>query len=81
MKIDKILNYLAELLDLSDEEIAESSGHFGVGDMDHFVVDVEVNLGRGAEVLVGLIRLDVAHLVLKAEQNRLQIFRALEEIK
>ena len=69
--------YLVQLLNLSDEKVTESSGHLGVGNVDHLIVNVKIDLGGGSEVLVGLVRLDVAHLMLETKQNRLQIIRAL----
>jgi hypothetical protein len=32
--------------------------------VDHLVMNVKVHLGGRAEVLIGLVRFDVAHLVL-----------------
>jgi hypothetical protein len=65
-------------LNLSDKKVAESGSDLGVGNVDHLIVNVEVDLGGRAEVLAGLVRLNVAHLVLEAQQNSLQILRALK---
>lgn len=43
---------LLELVDLSNEEIPVTVGHLGVSNMDHVVIDVEVQLENGRNLLV-----------------------------
>ena len=40
---------LIELVDLSDEEVTVSWGNLGVRNMDHVLVNVEINFGAGFE--------------------------------
>ena len=54
-------------MNLSNEEVAEARRYFGVGDVDHVLVNIEVDFGRRAELLEGLLGLDVAHFMLKIE--------------
>jgi hypothetical protein len=50
-----LIFYIVELLNLSDEKVTESGGDLGVSNVNHLIVDIKVNLGRRAKVLVGLI--------------------------
>ncbi len=75
-----LIFYIVELLNLSDEKVTESGGDLGVSNVNHLIVDIKVNLGRRAKVLVGLIWLDVAHFVFEAQQDGLQIFWTLYKI-
>ena len=40
---------LIKLVDLSDEEVSVSGGNLGVRNMDHVLVNVEINLGARFE--------------------------------
>lgn len=63
---------LLELEDLADEEVAVTMRHLRVRDVDHVVIDVEVQLGAALELAVqaagALGPDDVLHLVLEAQQ-------------
>ena len=59
-------------MDLSDEEVSVSPGDLGVSDVDHVLVDVEVNLGARLELPLeprgALGPHHVLHLVLECEK-------------
>lgn len=57
--------YFISFLNLSNEKVAKSSGHFSVGDVNHFVMYVKVDFGRRAEIFIRLIRFDITHFMLK----------------
>lgn len=57
--------YFISFLNLSNEKVAKSSGHFSVGDVNHFVMYVKVDFGRRAEIFIRLIRFDITHFMLQ----------------
>lgn len=65
--------YFISFLNLSDEKVAKSSGHFSVGDVNHFVMYVKVDFGRRAEIFIRLIRFDVTHFMLQIFIKKLKI--------
>ena len=62
-------------MNIPNEEIAIAPGHFGVRNMDHVFVDVEIDFRRGLEFALETARAarphDVLHLVLcdEIQQN------------
>lgn len=72
------VTHFVKFVDLSNEKVTEARGNLGVSNVDHLVVDVEVDLGRGAELFSRcLIRLDVTHFMFEAQKNCFQLFWGL----
>ena len=56
--------HLVELMDVSDEEVTVASGDLGVGDVNHVLVDEEVDLWGGLELSLQPARAARPHHVL-----------------